>query len=301
MLRRWPGRLPASRCAIRVAVVLCAALTPAANSDAGPEIGEAKIEMRQPEWRFGEIQIDGGTRQDPQDWKATLEFFDAEHAGFRCTATIVAARAVITAAHCLPDAVQAEIKLQDDDSITLICRHHPRYHASNLTFDVAMCLADRPIGGGFAYENLDIELGDVKPAAILYLLGFGCRDVLNPGDPKLGGQLYGGISQVDTLPTDEGGHILTAGGVVICPGDSGGAAYLINTGAAPGEAAIPPSTNPRAIIGVNSGFLASARVSSIAAFTTAVATFVRDWARDNGVEICGVHAGTAGCRQRYLP
>ncbi len=127
--------------------------------------------------------------------------------------------------------------------------------------------------------------------ADLFLLGYGCRNVQDVGDPKKIGQLYGGLSKIDKLPTAADDHLETQGGVVICPGDSGGAAYALAS-KEPGN-----EGGPRAVVGINSGYFAEPRVSAISTFSETAGKFIRRWANDHDTAICGVNNTAVNCRE----
>lgn len=237
----------------------------------------------------GQVQIDGGSEQNPADWPSTLKYY--LNGSFYCTSTIVGPFVIITAAHCLRPNARMVVET-DNRSFTLTCTSHPGYNDDRnsnkyLFSDVALCKSDAKFPETALYENLDLQIARVKLEMNLFLLGYGCRDVNLQTDS---GQLYGGTSTVLELPSASGGHIQTGNGVVICLGDSGGAAYMLVNSA--------QVTSPRSIVGINSGNFAGNRTSYIAGFTDAVADFVRRWSIDNTVTICGVHADVSGCRSR---
>jgi Trypsin len=231
-------------------------------------------------------QIDGGTQQEPVNWPATLKYYLTEE--FACTSTIVGSRTVITAAHCIND-VPTEVKI-DNISYKLVCDRHPHFERDALISDVALCFSDKQFPNTFAYENIDLRITHVRPNSKLFLLGFGCRNVLTLGQT---GQLYGGTATVFMLSNASGAHIQTKDGVVICPGDSGGAAYLLSD--------LMAVAGPRSVVGINSGYMSQIRVSFLTGFTGLIADFIRDWSADRGVTICGIHVAATNCRDRYSP
>lgn len=243
------------------------------------------IEMTQPEVAGpGSPQIDGGDKQKPDNWPATLKYYLGDD--FACTATVVGETAVITAAHCLDEQTKATIKLADGTSISLNCEAHPSFNSTSLTFDVAMCLITQKLPSSLPFESVNLDAQDLVPKRSLFLLGYGCRDVTTQAKS---GQLYGGLSSIGVLPSHPGDHIKTKGGVVICPGDSGGAAYALADAGQP--------FGPRSIIGLNSGYWAHVRVSAIEPLSAA-AEFIRSWAKRNKIMICGVDSGAKRCHDR---
>jgi hypothetical protein len=239
----------------------------------------------------GRSSVDGGTRQTPATWPATLKFNFVDQ--FVCTSTIIGERSIITAAHCLKDGASANIRFPKDGvSVTLRCDHHPAYQRTGLVNDIALCLSDGALPTRFQYENLDMRKERLAVKADLFLLGYGCRNVQDVGDPTRIGQLYGGLSKIDKMPSTANDHLETQGGVVICPGDSGGAAYVLAS-TEPGK-----EGGPRAIVGINSGYFAEPRVSAISTFGEAAIEFVRKWSADHNAAICGVNDSASNCRER---
>src|ERR1700675_460566 len=56
----------------------------------------------------GRSSVDGGTRQNPATWPATLKYNLGDQ--FTCTSTIVGEKTIITAAHCLRDGTIASVR-----------------------------------------------------------------------------------------------------------------------------------------------------------------------------------------------
>jgi hypothetical protein len=235
----------------------------------------------------GRDSVDRGERQDPTKWPATLKYNLDDQ--FTCTSTIVGEKTVITAAHCLRNGANAKIRFESAGvSVTLHCEHHPLYQRTGLINDIALCLSDGAMPKTFLYENLDMRKERIAMHTSLFLLGYGCRNIQDVGDPTKIGQLYGGRSEVDKLPTADDDHAETQGGVVICPGDSGGAAYVLAA----------TESGPRAIVGVNSGYFAVPRVSAISTFGNVAANFIVKWSKDHNTTICGVSDVATNCRER---
>jgi hypothetical protein len=240
----------------------------------------------------GRSTIDGGSRQDEGDWPATLKY--TADGRFTCTSTIVGQRAVITAAHCLDDGTTAEVQLpKDRQTITIRCEHHPRFNRRQLINDLAFCFSDNDFPPRFGYENIDTHVTRIRRNTSLFLLGYGCRDVDDIGNPDKLGQLYGGFAPVGVLPTAANDHVETKGGLVICRGDSGGAAYVL--------AARDELSGPRSIVGINSGYFPKQRVSAITPFNGASTEFIHAWTADKKVFICGFHPQAINCRDRFVP
>lgn len=250
------------------------------------------ITMIPPESTGGLPQVVGGETQDNTKWPATLKYY--LDGNLSCTSTIVGARTIITAAHCLDSEAKTEIRFgAGTQPYELTCEHHPRYRYNGLIADVALCLSDRALPVNFQYENLDTYITRVRRNTKLFLLGYGCRKFEDIGNPSKIGQLYGGVSQVASMPASSEDHYRTQGGVVICPGDSGGSAYVLNASGKP--------EGLRSIVGINSGFIPEYRESAITPLTGSVTQFIVDWSKDNGVTICGIHDTAVNCRDRLAP
>jgi len=279
-------------CALGAAVLLSALTAIAFPHTAQAQDGQRVIIMTPPESPGGMPKVVGGEAQDPKRWPATLKYYlDGR---LSCTATIVGPRAVITAAHCIDDQARMEVRLPGEaQPFLLTCEVHPWYQYVGLIADAALCLSNRAFPTSFAYENLDTQITRVRRGTKLFLLGYGCRKFEDIGNPQKIGQLYGGVSEVILLPSRSEDHYRTFGGVVICPGDSGGSAYILSSPTAP--------EGLRSIVGINSGFAQASRQSAITPLTGSVAQFITDWSKDRKTQICGVHESAANCRDRFSP
>lgn len=252
----------------------------------------ARLKMFQvEEVSAGRSTIDCGSRQEPEDWPATLKY--STDGRFTCTSTIIGQRAIITAAHCLEDGTTAEVQFPKDHKIvTIHCEHHPRFERNTLINDVALCLSESEFPSRFGYENVDTGVTRIRRSTSLFLLGYGCRDISDIGNPDKLGQLYGGFATVAALPTPPDDHVQTQGGLVICRGDSGGAAFVL--------AAQDERTGPRSIVGINSGYYPKQRVSAISPLN-GTAEFIHAWTADKKVFVCGINPKALNCRDRFVP
>jgi hypothetical protein len=278
--------------ALKLTPILCLMLATGSIAAFAGSNEKPGLVMQQPAAAgFGLPQIVNGNRQELEKWPATLVFTTKT---LFCTSTIIGDNVVITAAHCLAEGLPARVHLNSESPSKLTCDIDSAYTADGLQSDVALCKSVRPFPKKIKRENLDLTISDIRNGINLFLLGYGCRQPPPPGEPpKLPhGQLYGGLSGIVALPRDSDDHIFTQDGVVICDGDSGGAAYILGDETA--------STGPRSIVGVNSGYDPKTRQSAIASLQSEIAKFVTDWVRDHAVTVCGINS-TMNCRDKFVP
>ena len=227
-----------------------------------------------------------------------------------CTWFLVAARVLVTAAHCVRRSTAITIKTRSAPGSTPPelsyngnCQAAPRYPADK-SMDWALCLLDLsfplpndPRIKAVGYEKLNTHADQLARGQSIEITGFGCRstggivsDVYMVGTAAVAKLPPG----VDTLGvTDPTPNYIEIQGdpSILCAGDSGGPAFLVNQAESSG--------NLRTVIGINSrtvnrdglsvGYLASASTEDVLAW-------IRRWAKDNGQRICGVHADARGCR-----
>lgn len=218
----------------------------------------------------------GGKAADPEDWPASVY---AKAGNSACSATLVGDRVLLVASHCVSNGGSMTFTAHAN-SYKAACTHHPEYK-KNATADWTLCLVDRPVTG-VAFENLGIRQ-NVEMGQNLTLTGYGC---IKPG----GGGGNDGIFRVGTatvkgLPSGPTYDIVTKGGAALCFGDSGGAAYLVD------------SDGKRVIVGVNS----RGDISSMSYLPAIASVRFWDWATDwakntQNVKLCGIHSEATGCR-----
>jgi Trypsin len=240
----------------------------------------------------GSVQMVNAKKLEQTEWPATLKYL--VKSAFNCTSTIVGSKVLITAAHCMVEKGSPQVQI-DGSSFNLTCDTHPRFQPSKFySYDITLCLSDKPFPSNFKYENLDLRITHVRSSSSIFLVGYGCRQFPKDGaPPPVNGDLYGGFSTVQAVSEQSGDHFVTQGGTVICPGDSGGASYLLIDH--------DSLTSGRSIVGVNSLYDDTTQQSFITALTDDVATFIQDWAADHGASICGVDSNAANCRPQYAP
>lgn len=218
------------------------------RSPAGPG-RSARLEFTQIAKHYSEGQIVGTLAEFdvarlPATFAATLE------GGELCTATLIGPRVLLTAAHCVDEKWQDErgrwqtakgkIRLADStgERNFRACTMAPAYEAAPINAetvrspeDFALCELDGPMD--VRAETISLEKARVAGGARLMLAGYGCTDSdLVEGritsDTRGKGTLHVGTNVVLSEPTS--GWIRLKGKVggsdaILCPGDSGGAAY----------------------------------------------------------------------------
>lgn len=229
--------------------------------------------------RGGLPAVTGAQPASPDAWPATRIFLTP---GGGCTATVVGARVVLTAAHCVADGEAGTVELPGGPA-PITCDHHPGYRLGNVSTDFALCHASADFSG-FAFENVSASLAHARPGAPVTLLGYGC---VEPGGfDRSFGVLHSGVATVTAGPFGDNAYTVTQGGAALCFGDSGGAAYYTTV----------QTLDSRVVIGVNSrGDINTLSYLS----STATPTFVEwalGWAATRSLAICGLHAQAKGCR-----
>jgi Trypsin len=227
----------------------------------------------------GHPQIRNGKSQDETKWPATLKFL--VNGNLYCTATIVGDKVVITAAHCVPKHSTFKVQLGQEfyhQEFSLDCTIDPRFNSWTYAFDTAMCLqtGQDPFPATLKRESIDLHLTKLYRDQTLFLLGYGCRV---DGDKTTAGYLYGGNVTLLGVAQSPGGHVTATGKPILCPGDSGGAAYAGDPD--------NPAGKKRAIVGINSLYNASFYQSYITPLSTEARQFIEDWITVNGVSVCG--------------
>ena len=210
-----------------------------------------------------------------------------------CTATLVAPRVLLTAAHCLPDGPAPDAYFGSAPSaggtrVAIIAhQRHPAYDATLLTHDVALALLGQPSPAGASAAALPAAPLDAGAVGLaLRLVGFGRTDAADTSAPhkRVGTAMLASLTPTtfDFAPTPS----------QTCEGDSGGPAFATVGGV-------------EAIVGVTSsgdpGCTAMAHDQRVDAYTAAfIAPFLAataDGAADAGArcwyaENCAAAAGS---------
>jgi len=199
----------------------------------------------------------------------------------RCTGTAVASKVIASAAHCMANGGSLTLSYAGK-TYRGTCKHHPDYRR-NSTADWALCTLTEPLPDPVA-ESLNQAAERVKVGAQLRLMGYGC--VRQGGGGGNDGKLRTGFAPVTRLPRDaqKDYDIITKGSVALCFGDSGGPAFVEESGRR-----WVTSVNSRGDIRTTS-YLPSWSSSAAQAF---LSTFP--------VPVCGVHEGAEGCRGQATP
>jgi Trypsin len=211
--------------------------------------------------------IDGDSPANPEDWQASLFTNDD---GVFCTATLIGARVVLTAAHCLDKGPTIGFTIKSVD-YTARCTIAAKYKTDK-TADYALCLTKTAISG-IRFERLSFDPAELAKATTLTLAGFGCTRISSPiikgfqiGDAKLlkrPGEIAAGPNLLQVL-----------GGAALCPGDSGGGAFIVKK----------PSLL-RKLVAINSELTQAGNdgtISTLASVSTPdFLCFGNGWLRDN--------------------
>ncbi len=264
-----------------------------------------------------EIKLDNGKPVDGRAWEAitSASFIDSNGKPGHCTATLIGPRVILTAAHCFesnPSTLDGSVVEFRGSRYSMTCQQHPHYvraqprpkpprHDS----DYALCKLDKGVDD-VLYESIDIGTAPRKDMLIT-LTGYGCVNVSVGADKQLQYEPSSEVLRVgaDNIYRTDYSIVTFSSGMnfltrsdgeadpILCPGDSGGPAFLIDS-------------YGRRIIAVNSA-VAWIGTAEMARFFSSMAplggdafnTFLANWQDANeGVQICGVDysPGAFGCR-----
>lgn len=236
----------------------------------------------------------GGVPAEPKDWPAS---FYSMHGDSACTSTLVGPRALLTAAHCVAGEAKAVLRFRGQ-VYSSTCTSSELYKPDDpegKTADWALCLLERAIDG-ITYETVNADAARVKVGSVVVLTGFGCTkpDMSGGND----GVFRTGTAPVTELPAGSSNDIKTqvhTGQATLCPGDSGGGAFLAAGGA---SKRIQISVNSRTQVKMQpDGKEIAVGVSYLSSVSTASAkTFMINWMKQTNQSICGLTPTAANCR-----
>ncbi|MCB0403663.1 MAG: S1 family peptidase [Bdellovibrionales bacterium] len=185
-----------------------------------------------------------------------------------CTATVVGPRTIVTASHCATTGTTVKFNVNGTQYSARITRN-PEYNNSTVSYDVALGYVDKEVTG-VEYATLGVK--GISTGMGITLLGYGCTRPNGGVD----GTLRIGESVIISTDSNRFGS-RKSGGATLCPGDSGGPAFVFDG-------------DKRYLVGINST-VTTDFVTSYNARTeiSQQKSFFEDFARTNSVEICGVN------------
>lgn len=213
-----------------------------------------------------------GEAVDLEDWPSVVRIFSG---GSSCTANVVGARVIATAAHCARDRSTVRFRTITGKTYTARITHAPGYPQRDI--DLAL---------GITSEIIDVPPMTLRTDRFerrgmsVRLIGYGCTrpgggggndGVLRTGLTRIvAGQNYDLVTRMEN-------------GAALCFGDSGGPAFWKDEdGGVYYQIAVNSKGNIR-----DTSYLARWTLEESRAFLT-------DWAADNNTTICGVNANCLG-------
>jgi hypothetical protein len=159
-----------------------------------------------------------GIPVDPKEWPSVVRIFSG---GASCTAAVVGARKVLTAAHCAETGAEVTFKTLSGKSFTGTAQRNPEYPTQDKDHAIITTTADidvKPMSirtDRFETKGMDVTL-----------IGYGC--IQPGGGGGNDGTLRKGSSKVDS---GQGFDLLlkAPGGAALCYGDSGGPVFYQDT------------------------------------------------------------------------
>jgi len=241
------------------------------------------------------VKVGNGVVSDTALWPATVAA--KVYTGI-CTATLVGPEALLTAKHCVGNGKIVKIKFQDGETFEGPCTHPKDGH---LSADWALCrMKPAVVRPGLFYEFISVNPSRIRKGIILTVGGYGCTRIPIPHrieEEQESPTFRTGQVFVNELPGQKWPNwILTNsarqdGSAFICPGDSGGAAYLVEPSGRREVVAVASAIGDEE---TKDDYL----VSYLAALTTSSAQeFLSQWLKDNvGAKICGLGENPEKCR-----
>lgn len=230
----------------------------------------------------------GARLANPKDWPAS---FYSVHAGGTCTSTLVGPRALLTAAHCVPNGAIVTVQLPGK-VYKGTCTQSDLYSPSpgdGQSADWALCLMESDISVS-RYETVNTDATRIRIGTELLLTGFGCTQDTGTGSD---GNYRIGEATVSALPSGSNNDMTTSGDVALCYGDSGGGAFLFLDTAQ--KKRVQVSVNSRIEV-LDDGRLGKSSFLSSTS-TMASQSFLKRWASANTADICGVTPSAKNCHE----
>lgn len=238
--------------------------------------------------------VAGGRLAPSSEYQAS--FFYALSKDDHCSATVIGARVLVTAAHCVKDLPGQRMELAlANDTFKGECVMSPHYSPSNNSYnfgalnapdakntsaDFALCLLDKRVPN-IRYESVArLQLGD-KVGEQLLVTGYGCAGFA--GIARADYRFRVGDTFVNHIPNTNSYYIVADGSAAVCPGDSGGATYReFGSGA-------------RVLAGINSrtNQVSTSYISSLT--SSAAEAFFAQWEQKHPASICGRGSTDASC------
>ncbi len=223
-----------------------------------------------------------GTEVNPADWKqVVLAKIPSAQGTKECTATVVGPKVILMAAHCAGEGSVANFSI-DGKAFSATMTQSPQFAIEH---DLAL---------GVTADTINVAPfsigGTPSVGQQVTLMGYGCTTAdASPSD----GKLRQGVSVVSEVKTARFASA-TANGALLCPGDSGGPAYIKD-----GSKFLVMGVNSSVKIKMDGTIIGpnySARTDG-----TDQRRFFTDFATAKGVQICGINTTCGGGAQPSDP
>lgn len=200
-----------------------------------------------------------------------------------CTATVVGPSTIFFAAHCLQHNYQQVNFSSKTVSARGICEQAPGFILGKSDEDWALCLLNKSVTLP-KFESLNFNQ-TIPIGQRVVLSGYGCTFRGGPAGKTLRIGIADSIERPNWLRPEENTIYAYApnvtNGAILCPGDSGGPAYVFSSDSL---------TSKRWVIGTNSRTTYDSRVSLISStFSSKGKEFIDGWRKRYNQEICGVN------------